>query len=236
QPLAAVGPDNGAGAAPVAAWDSLAAAAAAAAAASSSSLNIPTVRDAAVTARRILRKTGHATFSTVFPAGDDDDGRRQRRLPAGVAGVPIGLPDYVADCEGAGGRPTVLAVTIGTSFRNAAAGSNVSVALEWRAGGSSSAAALPRFSLLGWLQDLTAEEAAAGSGVAECYARTHPDAVEWFPGRAGGAHKSRWARLVVEDVYFVGGFGDRAYIGWIPVEEWRGVTEKEIEECVLPGE
>ncbi|KAJ1556826.1 hypothetical protein HK405_001702, partial [Cladochytrium tenue] len=96
QPLAAVGPDNGAGTAPVAAWDPLAAATAAAT--SSSSVNIPTVHDAAVTARRILRKTGHATFSTVFPAGDDDDdGRRRRRLPAGVAGVPIGLPDYVAD-------------------------------------------------------------------------------------------------------------------------------------------
>ena len=41
---------------------------------------------------------------------------------------------------------------------------------------------------------------------------------------------------MVEEVYWFGGFGDRAYIGWIPVEEWRGVTTEEVERCRLVGE
>lgn len=34
----------------------------------------------------------------------------------------------------------------------------------------------------------------------------------------------------------MGGFGDRNYIGWIPVEEWRGVSKGEWESVRLPGE
>lgn len=34
----------------------------------------------------------------------------------------------------------------------------------------------------------------------------------------------------------MGGFGDRAYIGWIPIEEWRSVDKKEWEEARLVGE
>jgi len=43
-------------------------------------------------------------------------------------------------------------------------------------------------------------------------------------------------RLVVREVYWVGGFGDRAFIGWIPVEQWRGVTREEMDRVRLPGE
>lgn len=42
--------------------------------------------------------------------------------------------------------------------------------------------------------------------------------------------------MVVNEVYWIGGFGDRAYIGWIPVEEWRNVTRGEWEAVRLPGE
>ena len=40
----------------------------------------------------------------------------------------------------------------------------------------------------------------------------------------------------MEEVYWIGGFGDRAYIGWIPVDVWRGVTQKEVDQCRLVGE
>lgn len=40
----------------------------------------------------------------------------------------------------------------------------------------------------------------------------------------------------MRDIYWVGGFGDRAYIGWIPVEEWENVTREEWEKIKLPGE
>ena len=40
----------------------------------------------------------------------------------------------------------------------------------------------------------------------------------------------------MEGVYWIGGFGDRAYIGWIAKEEWKGVSEKEVEKARLVGE
>lgn len=43
-------------------------------------------------------------------------------------------------------------------------------------------------------------------------------------------------RFVVQEIYWVGGFGDRAYIGWIPIEEWRSVEKEEWENVRLVGE
>lgn len=37
-------------------------------------------------------------------------------------------------------------------------------------------------------------------------------------------------------MYWIGGFGDRAYIGWIPVDEWKSVSKEEWEDIRLPGE
>merc|ERR1719355_79959 len=42
--------------------------------------------------------------------------------------MPIGLMDYLADCEPTG-NPTILAINIATSFKNVAAGSNISLSL-----------------------------------------------------------------------------------------------------------
>ena len=70
--------------------------------------------------------------------------------------------------------------------------------------------------------------------VSGCFLERHPEAELWEPGN--DIHESWWGRLVVQKVFFFGGFGDRAYIGWIPVEEWKGVTTEEMEECRLVGE
>ena len=96
-----------------------------------------------------------------------------------------------------------------------------------------SPANLPRFSLVGHIEAISAQEL-KDHNVSACYLEKHEDAVLWTPGN--DIHTSWWGRLVVEEVYFFGGFGDRAYIGWIPVDEWRGVTEKEVNECRLVGE
>lgn len=40
----------------------------------------------------------------------------------------------------------------------------------------------------------------------------------------------------MQEIYWVGGFGDRAYIGWIPREVWANVTVEEVEGVRLPGE
>jgi hypothetical protein len=164
--------------------------------------------------------------------------------------------DYIADCESTG-NPTILAINIATSFKNAAAGSNISLSLQWtppyppskrisslphlfgkgKDGGKEavpySAANLPRFSLLGYLEKIEEAEV-EGLELGKCFTNVHPDARYWLPGNK--IHASEWVRLVVEEVYWIGGFGDRAYIGWIPVEEWRKVKREEWENVRLPGE
>lgn len=47
-------------------------------------------------------------------------------------------------------------------------------------------------------------------------------------------HESEWVAFEVERVYWVGGFGDREFIGDIPVELYRNVTLKE-ERVVVNG-
>lgn len=53
----------------------------------------------------------------------------------------------------------------------------------------------------------------------ECFLARHPDARSWLPGQQG-FHGSRWWQFNVEEIYMIGGFGDRAFIGYIPVEEY----------------
>ncbi len=213
---------------------------------SSTGFRIPTAYESAVQARRILHLSTIATLSTVFPSPHGgrprDDLSANENRPLGLGGMPVGLMDYYADCEQATGNPTILAIGIATSFKNVEAGSNISLSLRWhpppyhrpsRDPYKFSPANLPRFSLLGHLEKIpgrTVED----EGIAECFTRHHKDAKAWLPGNS--IHESYWVRLVVEEVYWIGGFGDRAYIGWIPVENWRNVTTKEISEIRLSGE
>ncbi|KAI8934675.1 hypothetical protein NX059_008366 [Plenodomus lindquistii] len=195
---------------------------------------IPTIHESAIQARRILRLENIGTLSTVFPSTPNHAHALEQR-PSSVSGAPIGLMDYFGDCEPETGNPTILAITIATSFKNVDAGSNITLSLRWHPQDTKwrSPASLPRFSLVGRLEDIDVD-VVEKAGVTACYVKKHPDAAWWLPGNR--IHTSKWVRLVVEEVYWIGGFGDRAYIGWIPVEEWRGVTEEEIEGVRLPGE
>jgi hypothetical protein len=191
---------------------------------------IPTVHESAVQARRILRLESIGTLSTVFPSAHATENR-----PSDLGGAPIGLMDYFGDCEPSTGNPTILAITIATSFKNVDAGSNITLSLRWHPQDSvwRSPASLPRFSLVGRLEDLSDDDVSS-QGVTACYVKYHPDAAWWLPGNR--IHESKWVRLVVEEVYWIGGFGDRAYIGWIPKDEWLSVTSEEIDSITLPGE
>jgi len=144
--------------------------------------------------------------------------------------------DYFADCEPtSGGNPTLLGMRISTSFRNAAAGSNVTLSMRWHSPGKvpRSAMEMPRFSLIGEIKTIDYRDVLQ-QRIPLCYGKAHPDAVIWFPGNP--IHESFWTRLIVKEIYWVGGFGDRAYIGFIPLHIYQGVTEKEIDEIRLPGE
>ncbi|KAK2608662.1 hypothetical protein QQS21_002773 [Conoideocrella luteorostrata] len=237
---------------------------------SAEAFKIPTSYESAVMGRRILALSKLGTLSTIFPNGSDRDANGQEVRPGGMEGQPIGLMDYVADCEDEG-NPTILALTIGTSFKNVRAGSNITLSMRWippypptkrmslvsrlsayvpfrsRACPYNtplehpeipdtvpySAANLPRFSLFGYLERVHAD-ADLASKMATCYTAKHPDARFWLPGNH--IHESEWMRLVVTHVYWIGGFGDRAYIGWIPIEDWKMVKRQEWESIKLPGE
>ena len=249
---------------------------------------IPSSYESAVMGRRILALSKLGDLATVFPHshshsyehehGHVEDGAdvSAHHLPAhhrptGLGGVPISLVDYVADCEDEG-NPTLLAIKIATAFRNADAGSNITLSMRWAPpyppakrisflsritahipflGGAShyheynqaqdatpdpapySAANLPRFALMGYLERIHPDPVQSAR-LAACFTAKHRDAKWWLPGNV--VHESEWARLVVTQVFWVGGFGDRAFIGWIPVDEWKSVTKEEWSSIKLPGE
>ncbi|KAL8741351.1 MAG: hypothetical protein Q9190_006035 [Brigantiaea leucoxantha] len=212
---------------------------------SSSSLphteHIPTVHESAVQARRILNLSSIATLSTVFPSTHSSAHAIENR-PSDLEGAAIGLIDYYASCDPHPYDPTILAISIATSFKNARAGSNVTLSLRYHPPldhppgediFTYSPANLPRFSLVGHIEPVSVDDV-RDSGIDECFLNRHPDAKAWQPGNA--IHESWWAKLVVEELYWIGGFGDRAYIGWIPIEEWRGVTQEEVAAARLRGE
>jgi hypothetical protein len=92
---------------------------------------------------------------------------------------------------------------------------------------------MPRFSVVGYLEPIPARTVLE-KDIVGCFTKRHPDAAWWLPGNR--IHESHWVRLVVREVYWIGGFGDRAYIGWIPEETWRNVMMEEVDKCRLPGE
>lgn len=185
----------------------------------------------------MLHLEGIGTLSTIFPSSSHSDPlHTKENRPERVAHAPFGLPEYIADCEPHTGNPTILQVDIANTFRNVRAGSNVTLSIAWHPPGKLdneySAAKMPRYALLGWLQEMELSEKEEKK-VRECFLKRHPDVI-WAPG--SDIHESRWVRFMVEEFYWFGGFGDRSRIQWIDTEEWRGVTTKEIEKMRLPGE
>ncbi|CAF9911366.1 hypothetical protein IMSHALPRED_010008 [Imshaugia aleurites] len=205
---------------------------------------IPTVHQSAILARRILNLSSIATLSTVFPSTTsiDHDVSTLSRPASDLGGDPIGLMDYYASCSPQTYNPTILAISIATTFRNTRAGSNVTLSLRWHPPATAppsddiytySPANMPRFSLVGYIEPIPPSEVLSYD-VEACFLDKHPDAEAWLPGNK--IHQSWWGRLVVREVYWIGGFGDRAYIGWIPEEEWSAVTENEVAKARLVGE
>lgn len=202
-----------------------------------SSFRIPTRDESTILARRLLARSRTGVLSTSFPQNITSP-----YVPHSVASIPIGLPDYIASCEEPTGNPTLIALTVSTSTRNVFAGSNVSLAISWwdeyvklTRHEPWSAANLPRASLVGWLQEMTPDEVEEAD-VVKCFTSVHGDSRWWLPGDEHSAHRGLWMRLVVEQVYWIGGFGDRAFIGWFDPEVWRGVKQEDWEAVRLPGE
>lgn len=201
-------------------------------------------------ARRLLAVTTTGTLSTVYT---------QNNRNSELIGVPIGLPDYFADCAHeenptlldllGPGNPLILALHLGTTFRNTKAGSNVTLSIDWwdRSADDgtldNSPAALPRLALLGWLEPLPAAlPDDTKKAIEKCFMSAHPESKFWLPGRPDAAHTGYWARLVVEKALWIGGYGDRAKIGWLNPQVWKSITkngnddDEGWDDVRLPGE
>ncbi|KAG6020374.1 hypothetical protein E4U41_002867 [Claviceps citrina] len=227
---------------------------------------IPTSHESAVMGRRILALAKLGTVSTIFPDTSDGDAGGQEARPGGMGGQPFGLMDYVADCEdegnptGSGRQDRHQFQECSRRFQHDAfhemdasipAGQThvldaclpflgrkcpYNVRPEHQDTPDPvpySAASLARFALFGHLEATDVDDESSAR-IAACYTAKHDDARFWLPGNP--IHESEWMRLVVTHVYWMGGFGDRAYIGWIPAEQWKQVTRKDWEAIELPGE
>lgn len=203
---------------------------------------IPTIHESAVQLRRILNLSSIATFSTVYPSTDHIQYSTSESRPDDVGGMAVGLMEYYATCEPSPEDPIILAVSLSTIIKNAWRGSNVTLSLRYHPPPSHppskdiytyAPANLPRFSLIGYIQRLSEREV-DDYDIKSCFLKRHPEADIWTPGNP--IHESWWGKLVVERIYWFGGFGDRAYIGWIPPEVYRAVTNAEVEQARLVGE
>lgn len=210
-------------------------------------------------ARRLLALSPSGVISTIFPESIPPSSH----APSSVAGLPIGLREYIADCDGSlpaelthddNGDPTILALRVATTFKNIAAGSNFSLEIDWwdhldaaapvYPGLPLSPAALPRVTLFGYLDTLPALSEQPSENLEKCFLASHPDARVWLPGAAGSPHSSFWARMVVTHAYWIGGFGDVQQIGWMNVSDWKGIRRygsavgdgRGWEDVRLPGE
>ncbi|CRG88839.1 hypothetical protein PISL3812_05874 [Talaromyces islandicus] len=220
-------------------------------------------------ARRLLALSSIGVASSVYQTPS-------RRAPAGLEGVSVSLPEYIADCASSSssslsattttlignGNPVLLGLYVSTTFQNAASGSNVSLSIDWwdhldrtqplYPGFPLSAAGLPRVSLLGYIEHIPSsseeeeEEEETRKALEDCFVAAHPDSQVWLPGKTDSPHSGFWARLVVTQAYWIGGFGDTQQIGWINMTEWRGIGRESSppgigdgrgwEDVRLPGE
>ncbi|GLA23882.1 hypothetical protein AnigIFM63326_009862 [Aspergillus niger] len=216
---------------------------------SSSNLNTdfapPSWFTSTLLARRLLALSRTGTASTIFPSPLPPNSH----TPPSLAGHSTTQTEYLADCDPylpandtssesprGLGNPTFLALHVATTFRNTAAGSNISLSLDWWdhvndttpvwPGFPLSEAGLPRVTLFGYVEPFeTPVPEAVESALTKCFLEKHPDAEAWLPGKEGAPHSSYWAGLRVEQVYWIGGFGGLQRIGWLNVSEWKGITQ-----------
>ncbi|KAK9245515.1 pyridoxamine 5'-phosphate oxidase-domain-containing protein [Lipomyces tetrasporus] len=172
----------------------------------------PTRDEAAVQVRKLVYKESLADLNTVFQDGD-------------LAGSAIGLLEYYADCD-SDGSLTLLMVELGHTFKNWKAGSPVSLSIRYTPpfGHSVSPASEPRVSLKGSLSFIPEDDEEAIKRAESCFVGRHTDAKAWLPGNK--VHKTAFMKFDVESVYWLGGFGNVAYIGDIPIDLYKNVTLK----------
>ncbi|KZV66432.1 hypothetical protein PENSPDRAFT_636956 [Peniophora sp. CONT] len=167
-----------------------------------------TVDEAAAIARRVLARSAVGTMATIYP---EDHGI----LP----GQPYAMQEYYANCFSNGSLALIFLPISRHSQNILHSPSHAASISVWSEPPSASQ---PRVSLMG---NVTLLPFGSGEeGLKECYLREHRDARWWLPGDDEGAHLAYWARFDPHTVYFVGGFGDEHFIGYIPLEKYQNAV------------
>ncbi|KAJ3571699.1 hypothetical protein NP233_g3581 [Leucocoprinus birnbaumii] len=199
-----------------------------------------TVHDAAQVARKLVENSRNSvgSMATVFPSddprspGEDPETFLEAPVPNSPGAMPFSLPEYYASCH-QNGSLTLLFLPISRHSRNIlqSEGQTASISIT----SPIPAAARPRVALIG---NVTVFKNSANvpdlSRVRHCYLSKHPDATQWLPDDDEAAHIAYWARFDPHTVYFVGGFGDEHYIGYIPVQLYQAAWANTLESGAAP--
>ncbi|CAL1707611.1 unnamed protein product [Somion occarium] len=171
-----------------------------------------TVEDAAKLTRKLVDHATEAVgiMATVYPADHPT-----------LAGQPFSLQEYYASCH-SNGSLTLLFLPISRHSQNIIHSPTHSASIS--IGSEHPTASRPRVSLIGNVTVFNKLDETPNRGEIEsCYIAKHPDAKWWLPGPRE-PHVAYWARFDPHTIYFVGGFGDRHYIGYVPLELYQSAT------------
>lgn len=150
----------------------------------------------------------------------------------GSDGYPVGQLEYYADCNLDSGELALIRLNISTAYKNINNGGSFASA-SIRLGDSThgghtphSPASKPRAVLKGSFSPVLDEE--QQTFIEKCFLKQHPDAHSWIPGSGLGFHDADWVLFNISEIYYIGGFGNYAYIGDIPLDTYRAVEPKRI--------
>lgn len=152
---------------------------------------------------------------------------------------PMSAMEYYVDCD-ADGDPYWLIVDVGTTYQNLMKGSEYSFTIRmgdhplndyvnpnYPGGISTSPSGSPRILMRGIMLENLNLSPLKIAQLERCFLDRHPDSKWWLPSNLVSPHKSHWAKIYVNSVYMVGGFGDRAYIGDIDPEIYHASSPHE---------
>ncbi|RIA98287.1 pyridoxamine 5'-phosphate oxidase-domain-containing protein [Glomus cerebriforme] len=166
-------------------------------------------KDAAIISRTLVNEFGIGTLVTIMNDYEKED----------VRGYPFGLLDYFADDCPSTGNPLLLLSDWQKNIQNAKR-NNWKASLMIRKLSKNDTffpVAEPRLNLFGHLERVPEDEVV---NVQKCFLDKHPRAHWWIPGKG---HVFYFYRFIVQDIYFVGGFGGEHFIGYIDSELYHEV-------------
>lgn len=189
----------------------------------------PTMEDGALVARTLIKRESLANVNTIQSITKGDM----------TYEIPVSSMEYYADCDN-DGNLFWLVVDIGSTYQHIKGGSPYSFTIragdhalndevnpEYPGGLSSSPAGSPRVNLKGQLKDVSFDNPLDYAALEKCFVVRHPDAKWWLPSNPISPHKAHFVKFEVEDVFIIGGFGDRAYIGPVDSELYHLTTPLE---------